>query len=208
MNEKKYQKLFVSLMDELFDNTNQKTLEYYCYNGFENIPPKEFGLYTIIKPNNFNIEIMSEPETPKLYESKPINYNQHNSVLKLKQSDNKYLYIGKSKDIRERIGQYINFGFTKCYDVYIKHKGGCQIWLIKNNEKLILSYITIKELKNLYYEKYRFLFEMYSDFSGGEDIAEFFESCFLDLHTLAYNNLPFANYKPGKNRSLDFWKHF
>ena len=148
--------------------------------------PDSPGIYWVKIPNNFNLEIMQNPDgidmNPK--------YLIENLQMKIKhylleEKGGGILYIGKANNLRERIESYTAFGYND--KRFIKHAGGRAIWYIKNNKQLLVEYIEYKNLIGL--EK-----DIVKQYLEKE------ETEFIDKYIIKYGVLPFGNQIRGKKK--------
>jgi len=137
----------------LFDIT------YLVTNGYNEIPINK-GIYIVRIPCNFTVKFLDK--TPAISDFKSKNLLYDIKMLENKYSslqDKNILYIGKAdceKGLRQRIGQYIDYGYKKGKI----HRGGRAIWQIENYEKLLIDFYCCIECeheeKNLL-KNYKFL---------------------------------------------------
>lgn len=167
-------------MEKIFKYGN--TFEYYHSDHYNEVE-KTGGIYTVIIPDNF-----------------PVQFTEPLPSRSLKQCNQKYLYIGKSVNLFNRIKQYTQFLY---YEGNI-HKGGSPVRLIRNCEELIISYMTIHEIK---YELTG-LYNHAQNFPACSDISLSMETSLNELHKLGYGNLPFANSDEHENSSLQLRNHW
>lgn len=126
---------------DLFENNNTKFAI-----------PKTSGIYIVKAPKDFKISLKKEPdgfqETHK-GKLKNIYYNVSDRLETLNDNnaDTSILYYGRATNLRNRIMQYVKFGYK--YKAYDNHAGGRAIWYIENNKLLEFEYIESDNFKKL-----------------------------------------------------------
>ena len=147
---------------------NQVVLKEYNLSEIPNKP----GVYFIRLPKG---KIASLKINPEINKHKHLKFGEKNGPYevgklesKLKDSENSenILYIGKAKDLRKRLGQYMRYLFIGSKN----HAGGRAIGQIDGFEKLICEYE-----------------------ENNEPEAE--ERCLLDRFYCKNKSLPFANWR-------------
>lgn len=132
------------------------------------------GIYKILLPENFEFIIKSTTDAvdgkpPKSVDELTAKWN------KIRNHDDRIVYIGKADNLRRRIRQYTKHGYGEAKN----HTGGRAIWQLENNKELLIEIVP-------------------SDLE-----PEYLESLLLDEYYLTHNNtLPFANFKKGKYSKL------
>ena len=201
MEKEQAKKYFRKLMDRIFYNMGN-TFEDYYSNGYKSIN-KSIGIYSVVTPQNFKINLLDKIQGPNADLSDCLD---DPSGRCKKNSDHKYLYIGKSVNLRRRIRQYVKHDIKN-------HRGGYPIWFLENNQDLYIKHITIDEFKEQSLDiLYNPATEIYDIVKKNKktDIAEAIESGLNELHRLAYNNLPFANSDNDKTKVeyKQFWQKY
>lgn len=201
MEKEQAKKYFRKFMDRIFYNMGNTFKNYYS-NGYKSIN-KSIGIYSVVTPQNFKINLLDKIQGPNAELS-----NRLDNPLERcnKNSDHKYLYIGKSVNLRRRIRQYVKHDIEN-------HRGGYPIWFLENNQDLYIKHITIDEFKEQSLDiLYNPATEIYDIVKKNKktDIAEAIESGLNELHRLAYNNLPFANSDIDKTKVeyKQFWQKY
>lgn len=183
---KNFKILFNEIMNSLFsDKEKEKTIEEYKNSNYNGIPD-ECGIYTVKNSQNFEIEILEEPEIKLCNKS---DFEQ-NFLNKCQNVSNVYLYIGKTdakKGIKNRLKKYIKYGYGK----KVSHKGGYHLWFVKNNKKLYINYATITEVQEKQCELYKYAVTLQQQYE--KNVAEIIEMSLICLHDLAYQYAPLAN---------------
>ena len=149
--------------------------ELYEQNLFTELPTCG-GIYKILLPEDF--EFIIKPTTdavdgklPKTVEELIAKWNQ------IENHDDRIVYIGKAKKLRQRLRQYTKHGYGKAKN----HTGGRTIWQLENNKELLIQIEPCE----------------------ADVDPEYIESMLLDEYFLAHNNtLPFANFRKGKYSKL------
>ena len=149
--------------------------ELYEQNLFSKIPT-DGGIYKIILPENF--EFILKPTTDAVDGKAPISVDElWNKWNKIGNHDDRIVYIGKAKNLRQRLRQYTRHGYGKAKN----HTGGRAIWQLENNKELLIQI---------------------EPCSANID-PEYIESLLLDEYYITHNNtLPFANFKKGKYSNI------
>lgn len=128
--------------------------------------PSDSGIY-IVRRISQNIPIFLKEGTGGFFKNKnpnvPLDVLEDNWVLNAE-----ILYIGKAKNLKERIRQYVKFG----YGYKIGHQGGRYIWQLQDSQALVFSWMILKDTEPREEEKKALIH-------------------FRDH----YNKLPFANLK-------------
>lgn len=134
------------------------------------------GIYKILLPEDF--EFIIKPTTdavdgklPKPVKELIDKWNQ------IENHDDRIVYIGKAKKLRQRLRQYTKHGYGEAKN----HTGGRAIWQLENNKELLIQIEPCE----------------------ADVDPEYIESMLLDEYFLAHNNtLPFANFRKGKYSKL------
>ena len=142
------------------------------HNGALDKIPSSSGVYFVVMPKGFELKIKSETDGFKLtskgksskydvkcLEKKAFHYGTYGNY------SNGILYIGKAKDLRRRIEQYVGYRYDTLN--LFPHDGGRAIWQLENNEKLIVKYQECKldqdcrELEHALLVKYKEMYGAY-----------------------------------------------
>ncbi len=101
--------------------------------------PSHSGIY-IVKRKSQDIPIFLEEGTGGFFKDK--NPNVPFKILEDNWVQNtEVLYIGKAKNLKERIRQYVKFG----YGFKIGHQGGRYIWQLKDSQELMIYWNVLKD---------------------------------------------------------------
>lgn len=141
--------------------------------------PAASGVYWVIMPDSFLMEYMKETDGP-MYgkKGKKMVYDlaklqKRGEHYRRSENGGNILYIGKAKNLRNRLKQYYEFGYNE--EGYHVHEGGRAIWQLKNNKKLQIAFKECLE-------------------------EEKEEAELLDKYILKYGALPFGNMRRGKKK--------
>lgn len=130
--------------------------------------PTERGVYFIYCDDDYIYNYLPITEGRKSYKGKST--TQPVDKLKAigdkqKMSGSNILYIGKADNLRDRLRQYMNWG----YDISDSpHSGGKRLWQLVDNKRFHISYILTEEPNKV-------------------------ESILIDTHIIEYHCKPFAN---------------
>ena len=114
------------------------------YNGKLKLIPPKSGVYLVIMPSNFKLQINETTEGREIFKGKNMLYSMEDLNRKaehynLPERGGNILYIGKAKNLHNRIKQYVAWGyFNKNNTKSSPHAGGRAIWQLNNNKKLLL----------------------------------------------------------------------
>lgn len=139
-------------------NSNRKRYTFeQLHNGALKQIPSTAGIYKVYKPAGFQM-IFREDSDATLSENKLINVEDLKDKWKNIMEDSGYeddlLYIGKAKNLRRRIGQYVRTGYGAKKP---NHLGGRAIFQLADNKKLEIEYYeyeNCKVIEALEIEKY------------------------------------------------------
>lgn len=123
------------------------------HNGALNEIPNTSGVYFVLIPENYKIVIREETDGFQLTsKGNPSTYPKDKLAKKAEHYGNgvpynsNILYIGKARDLRRRIEQYVGYRYNE--PNLFPHDGGRAIWQLENNEKLIIRYLECREDEN------------------------------------------------------------
>lgn len=103
--------------------------------------PSHSGIY-IVKRKSQDIPKFLEEGTGGFFKNK--NPNVPLEVLEDNWVPNaEVLYIGKAKNLKERIRQYVKFG----YGFKIGHQGGRYIWQLQDSQALVIFWKILKDIE-------------------------------------------------------------
>lgn len=144
---------------ELFNNNNAKLAI-----------PKTSGIYIVKVPADFKIALKTNPDGfQETHKGKLANiYSEvaaKLSRLEENNADTSILYYGRASNLRNRIMQYVKFGYQ--YKKYYNHAGGRAIWYIENNKLLEFEYIESGDFK----EQESILIKEYEEKYGDKPLA-------------------------------------
>lgn len=145
------------------------------YNGALKQIPIGSGIYKVYKPEGFQMVFRSDSDAPFVNEQlidAAILQEKWNRVLESPGYEENLLYIGKAKNLRRRIRQYVRTGYGKA----INHSGGRVIFQLENNKKLEIEYYEYENCKEI-------------------------EAIEIEKYILNRGVLPFANWKKGEKYS-------
>lgn len=138
--------------------------------------PNASGIYWVIMPETFVMNYMKETDGPKFGKKGRKMAYEINELYKWgehyreKGTGDYILYIGKAKNLQNRIRQYYEFGYND--EKHHAHEGGRAIWQLENNKELLIKFQECND-------------------------EERTETELLDKYILKYGVLPFANRKRG-----------
>ena len=149
--------------------------ELYEQNLFTELPTCG-GIYKILLPEDFEFIIKPTTDAVDGKLPKPVK-ELIDKWNKIENHDDRIVYIGKAKKLRQRLRQYTKHGYGKAKN----HTGGRAIWQLENNKELLIQIEPCE----------------------ADVDPEYIESMLLDEYFLAHNNtLPFANFRKGKYSKL------
>jgi len=146
MEDQCYEILFTSEIYEKFNDKMATISE--LKNSYKSIP-NESGIYFVIKPKDFKVEIMEKTTAITEYKNKSMLFDKNQLVKKFEKSNKIILYIGKAdgkkNTLQKRIRQLIEYSYGKAKN----HRGGRALWQIKDNKDLLLIYFENTNARNL-----------------------------------------------------------
>ena len=111
--------------------------------------PQTSGVYVIdIPENSFIPEISNSSTCPKFFKGRSLLYSAEELQTKFMRSDRKRLYIGKAKNLRQRISKMIRYGMGE----NVPHRGGRAIWQITNARDLLFGWCPCLNPRNVEHE--------------------------------------------------------
>ncbi len=138
-------------------NSNQRRYTFEeLHNGALKQIPCTSGIYKVYKPTDFQMifrEDSDAPFTNKQLIDVDILQDKWNKILEKTGYEDNLLYIGKGKNLRRRIRQYVRTGYGDA----INHSGGRAIFQLVNNKKLEIEfweYDNCEEIEAIEIEKY------------------------------------------------------
>ena len=102
--------------------------------------PECGGIYKVYKPDGFEMKFRVDSDAPDTDRYKRYDVGElEEKWERIENCKNKYeeglLYVGKAKNLRRRIGQYVRTG----YGIDARHSGGRSIFQLENNKQLMIK---------------------------------------------------------------------
>lgn len=129
--------------------SNMYTFEQLHQGALEELPTTS-GVYFVLMPKDFKIVLKEETDGFKLTsKGKPSAYPIEELIKKANHYgieppySSNILYIGKARDLKRRIEQYVGYRYDA--QNLFPHDSGRAIWQLENNEKLLVRYLECTE---------------------------------------------------------------
>ncbi len=123
------------------------------------------GVYIVFIPIGLGVNINDETTAISMHKGRNLLYDKQMLESKINRNS-RILYIGKANNLRNRIRQYVRYGYGLCDN----HRGGRAIWQLNNNKSLLIGYTKYRNPRGIEIE-------------------------LLLEYEKIHNTLPFANFK-------------